>query len=130
MTTKEQSRFARKLVQLSLDETGRLSSERVGLVLEALRKSPPAGLRPLLKQYLRLSERERRKYTARIECAGSLEASMQSDLREFLETHYGRSIDFEIQENTALIAGLRVRIADDVWERSVAATLERLRNAA
>ncbi len=130
MTSKEQSQFAKKLVQLSKDADGRLSSERVGLVLEALRNSPPAGLRHLLKQYLRFAERERRKYTARVECAGSLEASMQSNLREFLEGHYKRTIDFEIQENTALIAGLRVRIADDVWERSVAGTLERLRTAA
>ncbi|MGF1484246.1 MAG: F0F1 ATP synthase subunit delta [Opitutales bacterium] len=130
MTNKERLQIAKKLVALSKGEDGRLSEERIGLVLQALRGNPPSGLRALLKQYLRLAERERGLYTARIETAGTLATAMQDDLRAFLESHYARSVDLEVRENTALIAGVRVRIGDDVWERSVAASLERLRTAA
>jgi F-type H+-transporting ATPase subunit delta len=39
---------------------------------------------------------------------------------------YGRTISAEVEEDTSLIAGVRVRVGDDLYDASVAGRLQRL----
>ena len=101
--------FARKLVELSLGNDGRLSDERVQGVLQVLRERPPSNLKPtfhflhikVLKLYLYYVE----------------------SIEQMLSTRYGRVITSQRRENPNLIAGIRVSIADDVFESSIAGNL-------
>ncbi len=121
--------FARKLVELSLDESGRVSAERVGDVLSALEQSPPRHLRALLKQYLVYIRQELARSQAKVEYAGELSESTFNEIRDELSEHYSRSVEIIAKENPELIAGFRVAIGDDVYDASLAGRLQSLETA-
>lgn len=116
---------AKKLLALSM-EKGHVSQERVSAVLEALRKSPPSQYKGLLKQYLKHVERALAAQEAIVEHAGSFDKKAKSLVEAELEKHYGQKMPIKSVENKDLIAGLRIRVGDDVWDRSVANSLETL----
>ena len=118
--------LARKLVGLSLGEDGRLSEERVQGVLQALRERPPSHLKQVLKLYLHYVKQEIRKSEAIVEYAGSIGPETLESIENMLSARYGRVITSRGRENPDLIAGVRVSIADDVFESSIAGNLEGL----
>ncbi|MGE9293025.1 MAG: F0F1 ATP synthase subunit delta [Puniceicoccales bacterium] len=120
---------AHKLVELSLDETGRVSAERVGGVLTTLEQNPPRHLRALLKQYLVYIRQELARSQAQVEYAGELPASTLAEIRQELSEHYNRAVDVLPRENESLIAGFRVAIGDDVYDASLAGRLHALETA-
>lgn len=124
-TTRE---FARRLLALSLDETGQVSEERVGAILESLSGRPPRNLKPLLKNYLHFIIREIRKGEAVVEHAGEIGAVETRKIERALRRHYGRPITCVLRAAPGLIAGVRVSVADDIYDASVAGHLEKLAN--
>lgn len=117
---------ARKLVALSLD-AGVISPERVRAVLDTLAVTrKPAKLRPILKAYYTAIRREIARGEARIEYAGTLAAETPAIIAAHFSKLYGRPITSVAGENDALIAGVRVRVGDDVYDASARGILERL----
>ncbi len=127
MATAEKSNkdFARKLVQLSLDD-GAVSAKKVEAVLAALAENPPRRFKPILKQYLRIIKQEIRKSEAVVEHSGELGEETIGNLESWLTARYDRAIHVTTRENPGLIAGIRVSIADDVYDTSLAGQLETL----
>lgn len=80
----------------------------------------------MLKAYHRLVEQEIGRTQARVEAPQALSESVLSAVAGALSRKYGRSISAEFVSNPDLIAGLRVRVADDVYEASVAGQLQAL----
>jgi len=117
--------FSKKLLALSIED-GEVSEERVAAVLEALRKDPPRQYTTLLKSYSRLVKREVRKYTATVEYAGELSKQVQSEIQTKLAEVYSRKIHLTLKECPDLIAGFRIKIADDVYENSIISRLRPL----
>ncbi len=120
---------AKQLLQLSLDN-GAVSAERVAGVLAYLQKNPPTGYASLLQAYHKLVAAEVAKGEARVEHAGPVSADALAGIAAALGRRYGRSVTTVTRPNPSLLAGLRVRIADDVYESSVASQLATLRGAA
>lgn len=118
--------YAKQLLQLSL-ENGVVSAERVAGVLEYLEKNPPAGYAALLQAYHKLVAVEVAKSEARVEHAGPVAPAALSGIAAALGKRYGRPVTAVAKANPSLLAGLRVRIADDVYESSVAGQLAALR---
>ncbi len=118
--------FAKKLVAIALDESGRVSAERVGDILEALRQDPPRQHRAVLKQFLVYLRRELAKSQARVEYAGDITETALKEIEENLSKHYDRKVDVVTWENPDLIAGFRVSIGDDVYDSSIAGRLHSL----
>ncbi|MDR2982546.1 MAG: F0F1 ATP synthase subunit delta [Puniceicoccales bacterium] len=117
---------ARRLVAISL-ENGVVSTERVRAALDVLVKTrKPAKLRPLLKAYYIAIRREIARSEARIEYAGKISEEAPALLASHFTKVYGRPIAPVPSENPALIAGVRVRVGDDVYDASARGTLERL----
>lgn len=121
--------FARKLVQLSLDEQGQVSSEKVGAILSALQSQPSRRLQVLLREYYNLLRREIRKSEAVVEYAGGLSDATLEDLRQKLSGIYQRPVTAIKRPNEKLIAGVRISIGDDVYDASVANRLAQLAKA-
>jgi F-type H+-transporting ATPase subunit delta len=122
---KKITQFAKKLVRLSKD--GDLVTEaKVGEVLAALKQAKPRHLGAILKTYLRYIKREVAAQTALVATPGAL----GTETLEALETHfsdlYQRTVRSETRDDASLIAGVRVRVGDDVYDASVAGRLERL----
>ena len=120
-----QKDFAKKLVQLSLED-GMVSSDKVQAVLGALAEKPPRNFKSLLKQYMKLIKVEIRKSQAIVELAGEIGEETLRNLESRLAARYGRAISISTRENPDLIAGLRVSVADDVYDASLTGQLESL----
>ena len=117
---------AKKLLTLSL-ESGVVSAERVEAVLTSLKKSRPAhALRPLLRAYLANVRREIARGEAQIEHAGPLAASDASTIATHFSKTLSRPLTPVARRNDALLAGLRVRVGDDVIDLTAVHRLNNL----
>lgn len=126
--TKQAQQLARQLFQLSLAD-GAVSAERVAGVLEYVEKHRPAHPVQVLKAYHRLIAAEIAKSRALVEHAGDIGQDVLQSIEATMSQRYGRSITAAARRNDALIAGVRVRVADDVYESSIAGQLNALAEA-
>ena len=115
--------FARQLFQLSLVD-GRVSDDRVTAVLAHLTAHPPRQPVAVLKMYRRLVVRQLARNQALVSHAGVLGADV---LREAaFSRKYQRPVAATARPDPSLLAGLRIRIGDDVYESSIASQLAAL----
>jgi len=125
-TSKQVTQIAKQLTELSLGSDGAVDAERVAGVLAYLEKHPPAQPMAVLKAYHRRIERELQKTNAVVEHAGEITPEILAAIGGALTQKYRRAIATTGSRNDTLIAGLRVRIADDVYESTVAGQLDEL----
>ena len=124
--SKKTTQFARQLTQLSLGSDGRPSSERVAAVLACIEKMPLSGVPALLKTYHRFLAIEVARSRALIEHAGPVSDALVAQIAAAMTKLYGRAITPAPKQNAALLAGLRVRVGDDVYDSSALGTLKQL----
>jgi F-type H+-transporting ATPase subunit delta len=117
--------LARQLFKLSL-EHGRLSADRVAAVLAYVEKAKPAHSLAVLQAYQRLVAREVARTQVVIEHAGPVNPALLDQISASLSKRYDRQITWVSKPNSTLLAGLRARIGDDVYETSVAGQLSTL----
>ena len=117
--------LARQLFKLSL-ENGSVSPERVSGALAYLEKNRPANPVMVLKAYRRLIATELGRSQALVEHAGAIAGTVLESLTSALTAKYKRRITATATANPALIAGLRVRVGDDLYEASVSGQLAAL----
>ena len=126
MSAPKQARATAKLMlELSL-EAGQLSETKVRDVLVWFEQRTPIHAAAVLREYRRLVVREFNRSRARIEFSGALAGGAIPSILSELSRLYHRPISAVSTENPALVAGLRISIGDDVFERSIAAQLETL----
>ena len=117
--------LARQLFKLSFDQSA-LSSERVGGVLAYVEKTRPAHTNAVLKAYQRLVAVEVARGQAVVEHAGTVSDATLATIAAAMTKKYSRPVLSVAKRNDALLAGLRVRVGDDVYESSVAGQLAAL----
>ena len=120
--SKQSPQFARQLVRLSLAD-GQISAERVSGVLAYLEKHPPRQPLVVLRIYYRLVSIEIAKSHALVEHAGPITNSILHAIEDAFTQKYQRPIAATARPNPELIAGLRIRVGDDVYESSIAGQL-------
>lgn len=123
--SKQSQQFARQLFRLSLADS-QISAERVGGVLACLEKHPPRQPLAVLKHYHRLVAAQLAKNRALVEHAGAIHDEILRAIESALMRKYQRPITAAAQPNPGLIAGLRIRIGDDVYESSIVSQLAAL----
>jgi F-type H+-transporting ATPase subunit delta len=126
--SKKAALLARQLFKLSV-ENGLVSPERVSGVLAYVEKSRPANPMMVLKAYERLIATELARSEAVIEYAGTLPATVLASVTAALTAKYQRPVTASAVPNPDLIAGLRIRVGDDLYEASVAGQLAALASA-
>lgn len=122
---KQTLELARKLFALSLDN-GQLSAERVAGVLAYVEKHAPAQPVALLQAYHRFVAREVARGQAIVEHAGPVDQTLLSSIEGAMSQRYHRPVAATAKPRADLLAGLRIRVGDDVFETSVNAQLEAL----
>lgn len=125
---KQVMQLARQLFRLSFVED-ELSADRINGVLQYVEKSRPTHSVALLKAYHRLIAAELARRQAIVEYAGAINPTLLASIGATMTTRYGRRISTVPRRNDSLLAGLRVRIGDDVFESSIASQLGQLANA-
>ena len=123
--TRKAQQFARQLFKMSIVD-GAVSADRVSGVLQYIEKHRPANPVIVLKAYARLIAAELAKGEAVVEHAGAINAATLAAVAAAMTKKYSRPVTATAQPNAALLAGLRVRVGDDVYESSVAAQLNAL----
>ena len=117
--------LARQLFKLSIVD-GVVSPDRVAGVLQYIEKHAPAHSVLALKAYRRLIATELAKSEAMIEHAGTVAAPALTAIAATMTKKYGRTITPATRPNPKLLAGLRVRVGDDIYESSVSSQLATL----
>jgi F-type H+-transporting ATPase subunit delta len=120
--------FARNLYNLSFAD-GTLSPERVGGALAYVEKHRPARTLLILKAYHRLVAAEVARRRAVVAHAGPITDTSLQQIAASMTRKYGRPISAVPERDDSLLAGLRVRVGDDVYEYSVAGQLASLAGA-
>ncbi len=119
------TRLAKKLVELSKDN-GVVTEAKVGEVLAALKQVQHRHHLTVLKTFLGYLRREIALQTAVVSTPGALSDDALKAIETTYSNMYGRPVSAVTQQDTSLIAGVRVRVGDDVYDASVAGHLQRL----
>lgn len=117
--------LAPKLLELS-KEDGLVTSAGVEKVLSGLRETKLRDLKAVLKAYLDTVKKAVREQTITVEYAGAISPEALKQISEKYEAQYDRKLEVVTEENEELIAGIRVSVADDVYDASVAGRLQAL----
>ncbi|MGB1127158.1 MAG: F0F1 ATP synthase subunit delta [Opitutales bacterium] len=117
--------FAKKLVEMSRDN-GVVTEAKVAEVLAGIKQVKPRHELLVLKAYLHYIRKAVAEQTAVVATPGTLSPEALSAIEVNLTAVYGRPISARIESAPALIAGVRVRVGDDVYDASVAGHLKRL----
>jgi F-type H+-transporting ATPase subunit delta len=120
--SKQSQQFARQLFRLSLED-GRVSADRVGGVLAYLGKNPPRQPLVVLRAYHRLVGAQLARYEARVAHAGPGGSDILRGIEASFSRKYQRPITAVPHPDPDLIAGLRIRVGDDLYEASIAGQL-------
>lgn len=122
---KQTQQLAKQFFKLSLVD-GNLSSDRVAGVLQYVEKHRPGSPLAVLRAYQRLVAAEVARGQAVVEHAGPVPAATLAAIESAMTRKYGRKVATVAQPNPKLLAGVRVRVGDDLYESSVAAQLAAL----
>ena len=122
---KQIQQLARQFFKLSF-ANGVISATQVAGVLEYIEKHRPAHSMAILKAYQRLVAAEVARGQAVVEHAGPINSVAVDAIASALAKKYGRPVTAIEKRNDALLAGLRVRLGDDLYESSIAGQLAAL----
>ena len=119
------TKLAKKLLELSKD-SGVVTESKVGEVLAGLQQVQPRHHLTVLKTFLNYLRREVALQTAVVSTPTKLSDDALKAIEVQFSKLYNRPVSAVTQTDTNLIAGVRVRVGDDVYDASVAGRLQRL----
>jgi F-type H+-transporting ATPase subunit delta len=123
--TRKSRRDARHLFRLCL-VNGLLDDGRVRQVVQRITESSYRNRFKVLSAFLRLVKFDHSRHTATVESATPLPPVMQARIQAGLSEVYGPGLNTSFLPNLALIAGMRIRVASDLYDGSVKARLAAL----
>lgn len=116
--------FAKNLVELSRED-GVVVESRVADVLDGLKQVELRHKLLVLKTYLYYIRKAVAEQTAVVATPGALSPEALAAIETNFTKVYGRPISAVTQAEPSLIAGVRIRVGDDVYDASVAGRLKR-----
>ena len=123
--TRKLQSFARRLLEISKTD-GIVDADKVTAVLETLKKQKKQGLRKTLEMYRDVVREDIRQSTAKVSHAGAISESAMKELLKTLEGKAGRKLTLQIEEDSNLIAGIKVTVGDSVFEHSIQQMLSQI----
>jgi len=121
-TSRQIKREARRLFRLCL-VNGILDERRAQQVVRAVIAAKRRGGYALLANFLRWVKIDRLRHTATVESAGDLSAELRASIVVGLLKVYGPGVNASFSQNPALIGGMRIRVASDLYDGSIRARL-------
>lgn len=125
--SKDALRASKTLFYACFDQNGHLHSNRVKSVVKRLSEAKPRNFLAILTAFQRLIRLYANERTAVVESVSTLSTQMRDQLRDELRAKYGADLEFVFIENPSLLGGMRVKVGSHVWDGSVRAKLEVLR---
>ena len=119
------TKLAKKLLELSKD-SGVVTESKVAEVLAGFQQVQHRRHLTVLKTFLSYLRREVALQTAVVSTPTGLSEDALNAIEVQFSKLYNRPVNAVTQPDTSLIAGVRVRVGDDVYDASVAGRLQRL----
>lgn len=126
--TKKARSDAKRLFLACLTD-GVLDHEKARQAAAELVERKPRGYLPVLVHFHRLVKLEVARRTARVESAIELDEPRRVALTQRLEQMYGRGLETTFAAEPALLGGLRVKVGSDVYDGSIQARLNALKES-
>jgi F-type H+-transporting ATPase subunit delta len=126
--SKQARRDAKQLFRSCLNG-GLLDENRVRQAVTAVLAQKPRGYVAILSHLQRLVKLDLARRSAKVESAVALSPEQQAALQANLGRKYGAGLSVTFTQNAALLGGMRVQVGSDVYDGTVRARLEALREA-
>ena len=123
--SKEVQAQARRLMRLCIGADGLMNEATVRLVADKIAADKPRNYLALLTAFAELVRLERAAHTATITSAVPLTAEEQAAITARLNARQA-GLSYEWQEDSSLIAGLTVKVGDNVTDASIRTRIEQL----
>ena len=119
------TKLAKKLLELSKDN-GVVTESKVAKVLAGFKQVQHRRHLTVLKTFLNYLRREVALQTAVVSTPTELSDDALKAIEVQFSKLYNRPVNTVTQPDTSLIAGIRVRVGDDVYDASIAGCLQRI----
>ena len=119
------TKLAKKLLELSKDN-GVVTESKVAKVLAGFQQVQHRRHLTVLKTFLNYLRREVALQTAVVTTPTALSEDVIKAIEVQFSKLYNRPVNTVTQLDTSLIAGVRVRVGDDVYDASIAGCLQRI----
>ena len=119
------TKLAKKLLELSKDN-GVVTESKVAEVLAGFQQVQHRRHLTVLKTFLNYLRREVALQTAVVSTPTGLSYDTLKAIEVQFSKLYNRPVNAVTQPDTSLIAGVRVRVGDDVYDASIAGCLQRI----
>lgn len=123
--SKEVQAQARRLMRLCIGADGLMNEATVRLVADKIAADKPRNYLALLTAFAELVRLERAAHTATITSAVPLTAGEQAAITAKLNARQA-GLSYEWQVDSSLIAGLTVKVGDNVTDASIRTRIEQL----
>lgn len=125
---KDAARTARQLIRATV-RSGKIDAAFAKAAVTKLATEKPRNYLAILTSYQRLLRLEVMQRHAVIESAAALSDSESKKVLGELQGQYGQDITSEFKVSPDLLGGMRVRLGSQVWDGSLKARLDALREA-
>ena len=105
---------------------GVMEEDRVRHIARRIGASRRRGAVAVLCEFGRLVRLDRDRHTALVESAVALPARVRDPVQADLKRRYGPALEISFAEDPTLIAGMRIKVASDVYDGSIRARLAAL----
>ena len=123
--TKEAQAQARRLMRLCMGADGHLQEDNVRRVATTLCTEKPRNYLAILKSFTDMVRLEVQRHTATVTTARPIQEAEKAAIRAKLDArHLG--LHYEWLTDSSLIAGMTVKVGDNVTDASVRSRIERL----
>ncbi len=114
------------LVKLIYRETNGQEA-KIEKIVQILKKDGSTKSIAILEGLAKITEKNEKQDNLYIESAFKLDEQIQNEITNSFEKQLGRKLEPVFKEDKNLIAGLRVKNGDFVWENSILSNLEQLK---
>ena len=126
--SKSAKRDAKQLLRSCIVK-GVLDEARVRQVVAQVAEAKPRGYVAILSHFQRLVKFELDRRSANVDSAVPLSPELTANVTNSLNRTYGQGLRIAFAQNPALIGGVRIKVGSDVYDGSIQARLERLRES-
>lgn len=112
------SKMARLMFKNSLTD-GKIDEKKVQGVLKGLLSSKKRNVIEILKAYRKMVLHLIDEQTAKVEAGFELSEGEKKLISKLLKKIYHKELDVEFSKNAQLLAGLRVKVGDVIWDASL-----------
>jgi len=124
--SKDARKTARGLLALSIRD-GKLDRDTVGTISDYLLSAKPRSYVQILKELARLIRLELSKCHVTVESAAPLEDAAAASILSDIKKRFSGDLTSDFCVNPALLGGLRIQVGNDVWDGTVKARLDQLK---